>query len=91
MAFAFSIPASISTMKRIVSSLRLRARRGAHAARPRWLVARKKRQGQYRLPGFIFYDHHKGRIVVYLLSFLSSRILRSALESAAAISGKFVP
>jgi CO/xanthine dehydrogenase Mo-binding subunit len=28
------------------------------------LVARKKRQGQYCLPGFIFYDHHQGRIVV---------------------------
>ena len=33
----------------------------------RRLVARKKRQGQYRLPGFIFYDHHQGRIVVSAL------------------------
>ena len=28
------------------------------------LVTRKKRQGQYRLTGFIFYDHHQRRIVV---------------------------
>jgi hypothetical protein len=26
-------------------------------------VARKERQGQNRLPGFILYDHHQGRIV----------------------------
>ena len=27
-------------------------------------MARKERQGQNRLPGFILYDHHQGRIVV---------------------------
>ena len=27
-------------------------------------VARKERQGQNRLPGFILYDHHQGRIVI---------------------------
>ena len=27
----------------------------------------EKRQGQYRPPGFIFYDHHQGRIVVSAL------------------------
>ena len=34
------------------------------ATPPKWLVARKKRQGQYCVPGFIFYDHHRGGIVV---------------------------
>src|SRR4029077_6534948 len=35
---------------------------GANGGRLR--VARKERQGQNRLPGFILYDHHQGRIVV---------------------------
>ena len=36
--------------------------RGANGGRLR--VARKERQGQNRLPGFILYDHHQGRIVI---------------------------
>jgi hypothetical protein len=40
------------------------------------LAARKKRQGQNRLPGFIRYDHHQSEIIVAaLLSQLSDCVL----------------